>query len=230
MPKVITLGKSSKGFPIKGVEFGAGSKKIAFLGGIHGFAEYNTIILVQKLIKFFLRHPEKLKPQDMGLSATFAPLLNQDGVHHKKSRYNANEVDLNRNWECSWQKEPNAGDRPFSECETAYLRDFLDEFNAVIFFHSCVYKNRVVISGGQGKHVLSKIFGEKIAVEMGYSYVPQFYAHPINGLAIDYLASKGIMACDVEIPIVTQEGKTAIDLKSSLRCVEAVGRYIANIS
>ena len=47
-------------------------------------------------------------------------------------RFNANGVDLNRNWDCAWREtavwrdEPiSGGTRPFSEPESQNLRDFL---------------------------------------------------------------------------------------------------------
>lgn len=50
------------------------------------------------------------------------PVLNPDG-YHSNSRYNANNVDLNRNLSYMWQSGGGAGPYPFSEPETRALRD-----------------------------------------------------------------------------------------------------------
>jgi len=56
---------------------------------------------------------------------TLLPIMNPDGYVHYR-RYNANGVDLNRNWDgLDAGNDPRGGPYPFSEPETIALRDFL---------------------------------------------------------------------------------------------------------
>lgn len=64
------------------------------------------------------------------------PLMNPWGFDNR-SRYNANGVDLNRNYDLGWQEEDSQhkGVAPFSEKETQYIRDLiLTHSDAIHFF------------------------------------------------------------------------------------------------
>jgi hypothetical protein len=105
------------------------------------------------------RPPRHLPP---AITLHIIPAANPDGIHrivgHNNrftaddisgdifpGRFNANDVDLNRNWDCDWQptavwrNQPvSAGEYPFSEPENQYLRDFIEAQRplVVIFYHS----------------------------------------------------------------------------------------------
>lgn len=89
------------------------------IGGIHG-NEPATVTLAEA---FAERH---LLTGHTGENVAVIPVANPDSYQHN-SRYNANGVDLNRNFETGWNPqsiEP-AGPAPWSEPETRALRDLI---------------------------------------------------------------------------------------------------------
>ena len=121
-------------------------------------------------------------------------------------RFNANGVDLNRNWDCQWQSEStwrnqavSAGAYAFSEPETVALRDLFLEIDpvAVGFWHS--QANKIFASG------CGQLFLETIELSEIYaqgSYYPtqtEFSAYLVTGDASDWLATVGIPAITIEL-------------------------------
>ncbi|MFC1670821.1 M14 family zinc carboxypeptidase [Spirochaetota bacterium] len=69
------------------------------------------------------------------------PMLNPDGAE-SGSRYNANRVDLNRNFSFQWESLPDSGGFSFSEPESRAIRDYTIE---TIFHLSATYHSGAVI-------------------------------------------------------------------------------------
>jgi hypothetical protein len=122
-------------------------------------------------------------------------------------RFNANNVDLNRNFDCKWKPESqwrgstvSAGTSPFSEPEAAALRDFVLENKpvAVVFWHS--QSNAVYAS-----ECTAGILPETLALmntyanAAGYSAVEKFDTYEVTGDAEGWLASINIPAITVEL-------------------------------
>ena len=114
--------------------------------GVHGGYEWNTVVLVSETLKHLQANPN-LIPQNVTLYVI--PCANPDGyaagTDRDVARMNGNGVDLNRNWDYQWQvtathgtRPVNAGTGPFSEPETAALRDLIlgNGVEAAIFYHS----------------------------------------------------------------------------------------------
>lgn len=102
---------------------------VLYHGGQHG----NEIIgpaaiayLIDHLLVNYGVDPNVTAMVD-GLEWFLMPIMNPDGYEYG-SRYNANGVDLNRNWggPGSGNGWPDPGPFPFSEPETAAIRDFRD--------------------------------------------------------------------------------------------------------
>ena len=140
------LGTSVEGREIEAYQFGNGPNHIILVGGMHGGYEWNTSLLAYKAIDHFQEYPD-LVPDSVTL--TIIPSANPDGQYlvtgkegaflpenvapdTAEGRFNANGVDLNRNWDCEWTEENvvwrrrvvSAGAEAFSEKETQILRDF----------------------------------------------------------------------------------------------------------
>ncbi|MEK7552922.1 MAG: M14 family metallopeptidase, partial [Patescibacteria group bacterium] len=122
-------------------------------------------------------------------------------------RFNANEVDLNRNFDCEWQPEStwrakrvSAGTAPFSEPEAAALRDFVLKNNpaAVIFWHS---QAGAVYASKCEAEILPETLEimQAYATAAGYAAVKSFDHYAITGDAEGWLASLGIPAITVEL-------------------------------
>lgn len=104
--------------------FGNGPKKILLIGGVHA-NEYSSIQLVGKIIAMVDSHPEII-PADIQLE--IIPILNVDGFTYntfRASRFDANDVDLYRNFDFRFDPCGGCGKFAFSEKQSAALRDFV---------------------------------------------------------------------------------------------------------
>jgi hypothetical protein len=143
------IGASVEGRPIEAHTFGNGSTSLLFVGGIHGGYEWNSVLLAYEVMDYLATYPETV-PSDLTIHVI--PSLNPDGLSKVVSttgrftladvptpservaaaRFNANNVDLNRNFDCKWQptstwqgKSVSAGAAVFSEPEAIALRDYV---------------------------------------------------------------------------------------------------------
>ncbi|MCP4361662.1 MAG: hypothetical protein GY796_26930 [Chloroflexi bacterium] len=216
------IGTSTGGHPIVSYQFGNGPIPIILVGGIHGGYEWNTILLAYEMIDFFDERPEQM-PENISL--IIIPSANPDGqflitgsdgrfsptdippdIDTLPGRFNANNVDLNRNWDCEWSEtavwrdQPvNSGSQPFSEPENRVLRDyFLQKKPAlVIFWHSA--GNGVFAAGCPEIYTpslqLATIFGQAA----DYPVYEKFLYYPITGDAGDWLATQDIPSISIEL-------------------------------
>lgn len=222
---VSVIGTSVQGRSIEVHNFGPESDTyLLFVGGVHGGYEWNSVLLAYELIDHLNSNPE-LIPE--GVRVGIVPSANPDGVFEVigkegrfgfgdvpeaagaggAGRFNANSVDLNRNFDCKWQPEStwrgqvvSAGTAPFSEPEAAALRDLVldSQPSAVVFWHSQA-------SAVYASECFNGILPETLAImnlyanTAGYQAVESFDAYPITGDAEGWLASIGIPAITVEL-------------------------------
>jgi predicted deacylase len=213
---------SVQGRSIEAYTYGAGETSLVFVGGIHGGYEWNSVLLAYELMDHLAENPSVIPAN---ISVTVIPNANPDGTFkitgkegrfavadvapgdQSAGRFNANGVDLNRNFACKWQSQAtwrgnavSAGSAAFSEPEAAALRDFLtqDMPAAAVFFHS--QANAVYASECE-----NGILPETLAVmtayasAAGYPSVNSFDAYPVTGDVEGWLASIGIPAITVEL-------------------------------
>ncbi len=127
---------------------GTGPSARAIVGGIHGGYKWNTVELVSQTLTYFWQHPDLIPPE---VTLYIVPCANPDGYAAEtdlvSGRMNGNGVDLNRNWDYQWQmaathgtRPVSAGAYPFSEPETAALRDLLlrRHVQLAVFYHSAM--------------------------------------------------------------------------------------------
>lgn len=184
--KEIIIGHSTEGRDIFAYKFGNnGHVKVLFMGGIHG-NEVGTVKLMYKLINYLSRN----KKDYLGLELFVVPCVNPDGLAKalqapdyfgggRNGRFNANNVDLNRNFKTSNFCSENfwffgnkdipvfCGTKPFSEPESLAIADFIktNRISVLYSFHS------------RGKEVMGNL--NKLSQELvkdfvnktGYRYV-----------------------------------------------------------
>ena len=217
------IGHSVEGRPIKAYTFGTGHEHLLFVGGMHGGYEWNAVVLAYDILDYFQKHPEAVPPNE---TISIIPDLNPDAVYkvtHKEgkittadvlpikdkvfARFNANGVDLNRNFDCHWQpkssflgKTTSAGTAPFSEPETAALRNYVAQFKprSVAFWHS---KSGVVYGAACTGSITAadRAVMDTYAKAAGYGTQAIFNAYTIHGDAESWLTSIGIPAITVEL-------------------------------
>lgn len=216
------IGVSVEGRAIEAYAYGSGEVSLVFVGGMHGGYEWNSVLLAYELMDYLAQNASRI-PENMRI--TVIPNVNPDGVFkvvgkegrfaaadiptgdHASGRFNANGVDLNRNFDCKWQPEAtwrgnsvSAGERAFSEPEAAALRDFFlaERPLAAVFFHS--QANAVYASEcREGVLPETRALMNAYAGAAGYAAVESFDAYPVTGDAEGWLASIGIPAITVEL-------------------------------
>lgn len=221
MSRVI-IGHSVKNRDIEVYQFGNGEKKLLFVGGIHGGYEWNTVYLAYKFIDLFNSKPVLIP---YNISVHIIPCLNPDGLQriigtdkrfklsqvpdtdHSIGRFNANQVDLNRNFDFKWQPTSTwrdqvvlAGTKPFSEPESQALRNYIFEISpkAVIFWHS--QANAVFGSSCNGQPLAETLqILDVYSMASGYQSVKKFGEYSVTGDAENWLACQGIPALTVEL-------------------------------
>jgi predicted deacylase len=184
----VEIGRSIEGREIFAYKFGTKAKlKILFMAGIHG-NEIGTVRLMYKLINYLSRN----KMNYLGLEIYVLPCINPDGMARgienpdyfkggRVGRFNASEVDLNRNWKTKNFASRNhwyfgnrfvpvkCGEKPFSEPESKSLSEFIldREINVIYSFHS--RGKEVMGSIDEMAQKLTKDFVDKC----GYRYVSE---------------------------------------------------------
>lgn len=230
-PKVVVqsskyeiVGKSVKGRNIESYTFGNGPTHLLFVGGIHGGYEWNSVLLAYKFVDYFKANPSSVPG---GLTISIVPSANPDGVYKvvgkegrfevadvskdakvlASGRFNANEVDLNRNFDCKWQpkstwqsKVVSAGTGAFSEPEAQTLVNYINTFkpSAAVFWHS---QSNAVYASKCESEILDKTLDimNVYSKAANYPSVKTFDAYSTTGAADDWLASMNIPAITVEM-------------------------------
>jgi hypothetical protein len=199
------LGDSVEGQALWAWQFGHGDQRLVLVGGIHGGYEANSTLLAEMLVDHYRDNPEDMIP---GVQLTIIPAANPDGLTRGsdlEARFNANGVDLNRNWGCAWEPtaflrdiEVSPGPRPFSEPETQALRAFFLAHKpaAVVFFHSAI---GAIYMGSCGNHQKADWMGDLLEEATGYPYRASFDYYEVSGDATDWLAERDIPAATVEL-------------------------------
>jgi hypothetical protein len=226
---VTTIGRSVEGREIRSHVIGSGDTNLLFVGGIHGGYEWNSIVLAYEIIDYFDANPDQI-PENISLH--IIPNLNPDGLFlatgiegrfteaditsyemHTTGlgRLNANNVDLNRNFDCRWEptsmwrSQPvSGGTQPFSEPEAATTRDYVEQINptAAVVWHS---RANNVYGSECGEEVTPETLAlmSGYARAAGYGEVPVFDAYVVTGAIEDWLAS-------LEVPTVSVELETRV--------------------
>ncbi len=218
------IGSSIEGRDIESYTFGTGETNVLFVGGIHGGYEWNSSLLAYEMIDH-LNSNDIVPPN---LTVHIIPTLNPDGLFEATNqegrfykenipdvdihttgigRFNANGVDVNRNFDCRWTangtwrgRAASGGEAPFSEPEAQVLRDYVIEINPAMaaFWHS---RANNVYGSECGEAVTAETLTlmSTYAKAAGYGEVPVFDAYVVTGAAEDWLAGQGIPTISVEL-------------------------------
>ena len=217
-----TIGTSAGGTDITAYHFGNGPDEILFIGGIHGGYSWNTSLVAYELIDYLKDNPSAV-PEN--ITVTVIPELNPDGLEsvigktgrftakdvtasqavQVAGRYNDNEVDLNRNFNCQWQptgkwqnKTVSGGSSPFSEPEAQAIEKYVNDYApvAVITWYSAaggVYTSNCENGVLSETTVLTDLF----AKASGYPAYQEFDYYEITGDMVNWFASQNIPAISV---------------------------------
>lgn len=221
---VTLLGKSSGGHAINAYRYGTGDKEVLFVGGIHGGYSWNTTLVAYELMDYLKENPTVI-PENVHV--TVVPLLNPDGLakvlpnvddrftasdvasvaesQQIAGRFNGNNVDLNRNFDCDWQaqgvwqdKNVSGGASAFSEPETMALKNYVESHRpvAVVAWYSSAGG---VFASNCHEGILpeTRAIMNAYATASGYKAYDSFDFYAITGDMVNWLAKKSIPAISV---------------------------------
>lgn len=241
------IGKSVEGRDIVVYHYGEleSGSEILFIGGIHGGYAWNTSLLAFEVMDYLKDNPQII-PTNFKISVL--PVLNPDGLFVaigtstrftltdiptsqttlNSGRFNANEVDLNRNFDCNWQttgkwqnKTVSGGKTVFSEPESLVIKNYINSKKpqAVIVWYSAgggVYSSACHNGILPETKELTKIYAQA----SGYTSHEEFDSYEITGDMVNWLAKENIPAISV---LLTNHIDT--DLIKNLEGLKALFKY-----
>jgi hypothetical protein len=216
------IGRSVEGREITAYHYGEGAKELLFVGGIHGGYEWNTVLVAYELMDYLAARPEAVPAN---LKVSVIPVLNPDGLNKVvgtstrftradvpsseatviAGRFNGNQVDLNRNFDCDWQpsaKWQNAtvsgGTAVFSEPEAQAIRSYVEAARpaGVVVWYSAAGG---VFASSCHNGVLPETLAmtNTYAQASGYPAYREFNFYEITGDMVNWLAKQNIPAISV---------------------------------
>jgi hypothetical protein len=239
------IGKSVENRDITAYHYGTGTTEILFVGGIHGGYEWNTVSLAYNLMDYLKANPSAVPAN---LKFTVIPVLNPDGLNKTvgtpgrfslsdvptetnatvSGRFNANEVDLNRNFNCDWQtnakwqsKTVSGGSAVFSEPESLAVKNYVEtqKPEAVVVYYSAaggVYSS----SCHNGILPETNALTNAYAKASGYPAFEEFDFYATTGDMVNWLAKINVPAISV---LLTNHND--VELEKNLAGVKAIIKY-----
>lgn len=218
----LTIGKSIEGRDIVAYRFGTGETELLFIGGVHGGYSWNTSLVAFELMDYLKKNPSMV-PENIKI--TVIPTVNPDGLNKvvgttgkftaadvsKSSevvisgRFNADNVDLNRNFDCDWQasgkwqnKTVSGGDTAFSEPESLAIKNYVENNKptAVVAWYSSaggVYASNCHNGVSSETTAITKAF----AKASGYPAYEDYNYYELTGDMVNWFAKNNIPAISV---------------------------------
>ncbi len=242
------IGTSVSGNDIVAFNFGTGNETVLLVGGIHGGFSYNTAALGFEMVDY-LESIEESIPEN--LTITVVPALNPDGLERVTgttgrfnfstvsateneriaARFNSNEVDLNRNFDCNWQEEGqwrqqtvSGGTEAFSEPEARAMQGLVQAHTPIAVIAWFAAAGEVYASSCNGiPSSRTQTLLNTYATASGYDAQDAFDAYPVTGDMLDWLAGNNIPAISVLL-----SNQTDIELERNRQAVQAVLNLYGN--
>ena len=202
-----TIGYSVKGRPIVAYYFGSGATTILYTGGIHG-SEGSSTTTMQAWVKYLQTNAATVIPADKRV--VVVPNTNPDGIA-ANSRYNANNVNLGRNFAtANWKANTETsagihvnggGTSPTSEPESKALAALTRQLRPrlEISFHA---SGRLVGANKFGDSVaIGNIYAKMVGYKTMFDNAEAVMGYPMTGEYEDWMGeSMGIPAILIELP------------------------------
>jgi hypothetical protein len=216
------IGKSVEGRDIVAYHYGKGDTDLWFVGGLHGGYEWNTALVAYELMDYLQANPNVIP---VNVRVTVIPVVNPDGLNKVvgttgrftkadvsttqsvviSGRFNAHNVDLNRNFDCDWQtsgkwqsRTVSGGTAAFSEPESKAIMTYVEAArpDAVVVWYSAaggVYAS----SCHNGVLPETLTLTNTFAKASGYPAHQNFDFYEITGDMVNWLAKNNIPAISV---------------------------------
>jgi len=242
------IGKSVEGRDITAYHYGTGETELLFVGGIHGGYSWNTVLLAYELMDYLEVNPNAVPSE---VKVTVIPVLNPDGLNKVagtpgrflesdisssqtvvvSGRFNANKVDLSRNFDCNWKssavwqtRSVSGGSSVFSEPESKAVRDYVQAHNisgAVVWYSAAggVYASSC---NGEGVSTETSAITNVYADASGYPAHENFDFYETTGDMVDWLAKIDVPA--ISVLLSTHED---VEWEKNKKGIEAFIEYYA---
>jgi len=216
------IGQSADGHEITAYHYGEGDTELLFVGGTHAGYSGNTVLVAYELMDYLDDNPNVIPDN---VKVTVIPVLNPDGLDTvydttgritaarlvtdhtvtTAGRFNANNVDINRNFDCQWQAQGtwqtrtvSGGTEAFSEPEARALRDYVETHDiaaAVVWYSAAggVFASSCNNGVSTETSALTKLYADAA----GYKAYEEFDFYEITGDMVNWLAKKNIPAISV---------------------------------
>ena len=246
--EMTVIGKSVEGRDITAYHYGAGEKEVLFVGGVHGGYAWNTVAVAYKAMEYLKANPSVIPAN---VRVTIIPVVNTDGLFkvvgtttanftkanvsaseaiQTAGRFNGNNVDLNRNFDCDWQasatwqtKAVSGGTAAFSEPESLAVKNYIETLKpvAVVVWYSAAGG---VFSSSCHNGVLAETnaLTNTFAKASGYPAFEEFNYYEITGDMVNWLAKNKVPAISV---LLTNH--TDVEWSKNQAGILAVLKYIA---
>lgn len=242
---VEAIGKSVEGHDITAYHYGKGETELLFVGGIHGGYSWNTVLVAYELMDYLEANPTAIPTK---VTVTVIPVLNPDGLEKivgsagrfeaadvpqgstVPGRFNANNVDLNRNFDCEWQTsgtwqntKVSGGSKAFSEPESAALKAFIEAHKpsaAIVWYSAAGGVFASNCNNGVSPETLT--LTNAYAKASGYKAYETFDFYSITGDMVNWFAKQEIPAISV---LLTNH--TDVEWEKNLKGIEALLAHYA---
>ena len=227
------IGTSTQGRAIMAYHFGEGDTELLFVGGIHGGYSWDTALVAYELMDYLAANPSAVPANER---VTVIPVLNPDGLYkvvgttgrfaaadvtasaavQAEGRFNANEVDLNRNFDCDWKttavwqnKTVSGGTAAFSEPESKAMQSYVEtqKPDAVVVWYSAaggVFASNCHNGTLPETTALTKLYADA----SGYKAYQSFVFYAVTGDMVNWLAKRAPPAISV---LLTTHGQVEWD-------------------
>lgn len=218
----LVIGTSVQGRDITAYHYGTGDTELLFVGGIHGGYSWNTVLLAYDLMDYLKANPNTIPSN---IKVTVIPVLNPDGLNKVVGtssrfstadvpasiadtivgRFNSNNVDLSRNFDCNWQtkatwqnKTVSGGSSVFSEAESLAIKNYIEiqKPKAVVVWYSAAGG---VFSSSCNNGILpeTSTLTKTYAKASGYPAHEDFDFYTTTGDIVSWLAKINVPAISV---------------------------------
>jgi predicted deacylase len=203
--EVAIIGKSIESRDIVAYHYGSndtGAKELLIVGGMHGSYSANTAKVAQEAAEW-LKANESTIPANVSVSVM--PNVNPDGLAKPAMRFNAHDVDLNRNFACDWKaegkwqnKKVSGGTTAFSEPESKSIQKYIETHKpaAAIVYYSAAGGVYASSCGGAVSDATRSLLNT-YATASGYKAHDAFTDYEISGDMVNWFASLNIPAVSV---------------------------------
>jgi len=216
------IGKSVEGRNIIAYHYGTGDTELLLVGDIHGGYSWNTALVAYQAMDYLKANPSVIPAN---VKVTVIPVLNPDGLYkvvgkegrftavdvspsqaiQTSGRFNANNVDLSRNFDCDWQSNAkwqntpvSGGSAVFSEPESLAIKSYIEtqKPKAVVVWYSAaggVYASNC----HNGVSTETNAITKKFASASGYPAYQSFDFYATTGDMVNWLAKINVPAISV---------------------------------